>query len=1333
MFYAKFILLLCFVQGALLKYTIISKVGSSTYKRVCLSHTTDLDTLLDMTSREMSNIKLTGGSCSLGDLTKPDCSPDFFSNYVANIQSSNTKITGKFQDIIGEREMEVTNDVVPDSFGPGPHDCVSFDKKPFWSDLLPTSVSKEEPKPIISTLSVLPAAPPIKDFSHKVVEAEEMVKEIEGELMKEKERNSAKEEEARQRMRELEDDLRKQWAAERMAKQNMSSVLERERQEKQSLERRMHEVDKKLRASEDRAQKYQERAEQAEKSHSKLLSRSGAATTMATVVFTSLLASGLAVVTELEKRDTNHLLNRPGNGVYMANADSLIQTECTLNYGQRCLAWELQITPVRYPFFTSNVDKYSLLESITETPSILEKNNESCQLATTSGSLKTCAKEASTIKKHCTDDVRAFFFINSVGKLTIVRCADNHILSEDCNFCISKARNSNQNMFMPVQDAFCQRQGSDTAPAIRYSKDICSIGAIKIKQCHKATSKFERMGFISVGQKKLYIEELKLRYRQEYDPDQFMCYKIKSSSPLKYEKVSSKKCKEVDTGGNQKCSGDEHFCNRYPCDTANPEAHCLTRKHSAIAEVNIGGVWIRPKCVGYEMVLVKRSGLKSEDLSIRDCPSCLWECKKSRITIKTHGPKIVSATACSHGSCKSVMQKPSTFVEIPYPGNSEIIGGDIGVHMTERGSPSNIHVRTHCPPRDSCDVSDCMFCVHGILNYQCHTLASALTIATIVSAVLVVVYFLLARSKRAVKFITSLLIVPFKWLTLLSIWVVKNWKRKMSKLARATNNAIGWDQDVERGRPRAAAGHQNQVARYTFYGATILSLMTSGLCCTESVIAESNIMQCTTSDSTTTCKASGTIILRLGPIGSESCLILKGLRDSEKQFISIRTVSSELTCREGDSFWTSLYTPICLSSRRCHLMGECTGDNCLKWQDNKTSSEFTGRTHSEVLHENKCFEQSGGIGYGCFNVNPSCLMVHSYLKPIYKNAFKVFRCVAWNHRVKLAITTHKKSFDVTLMAMSTQPTDWGSIGLILDSEGITGTNSYSFMKYGVGSFAIIDEPFSIEPRKGFLGEVRCPTEETAVKASPSCKAAPQIIEYHPEMDTVECITNMMDPMAIFNRGSLPQVRDGVTFAQSIEKNSVQALTTGEIKASVRLVLDDYEVEYKVSENDCDSTFINITGCYSCDEGARLCVRIRTLGDSIYHFTDSEDMMNVMFKVNSSVTEYCTVLHFSKPVVNFEGKYDCGKSRKPMIIKGTLIAMAPHDDRVHSGGSSIVVNPKSKGVDFLGWLSGLSSWLGGPLKTVLTVLGFLILGLVFVIVVIFLVRVGIRQALLKKMK
>ncbi|ALS88189.1 glycoprotein precursor complex [Zerdali virus] len=1333
MFYPSILILLtCFVQQAYLKFVIISEFANSTKSSICYSSKTELGQFLEAWENATNTLGLEEGLCKMGTLKSESCSKDLMSNYVSSVHSDLYGLAAMMFNRDQKVRIEVQNDRIPDSLRPGSHNCSLLEKKPFWTGLLdnPNNISTVvSPEPVV--MSIFPQTD--EDYAIKLKVVTDEMDKVQKALIEEKREREKLLSESRAKMRELEDRMRKEWEDERSQKATLSDRLDKERQMKAEAEMKAHELDKALKL------KIRElEAERADRRESKpTTKRPIVMSTPAAIILTSILASSLSVTAELQNRDTNHMLNRPGRGAYWFSRDGFAVGQCAINYSQECNSWEHQLDPRAYPFFSSNYDKYSMLESAFEDPPIIGKEASNCILQYSSSGQRTCAKEAGVIKKHCSDDMRAFFFISQEAKLTIVGCQTGNILSEDCTSCITKSGSNNKIIYKPIQDVVCQKGGSDEIPPVRYSKDICAIGLMKIKSCRKGNSKFERMGFVVTATKKVYIEEMKMRSRQEYSSDQFLCYKIKKEATVKYEAYNVSMCKGFETpavSDSKDCNGDEYYCGKYPCHVTNPEAHCMLRKHGAVIEVNIGGMWVKPKCVGYEKVLVKRTSLKVANATVRDCTTCLWECGKGEIVIKTHGPKVVYAIACSHGSCKSVMQDPSTFIHIPYPGNSEIVGGNIGIHMTEETSPSNIHLVVHCLPRDSCDISDCLFCVHGLLNYQCHTAYSALLVSTVVMALVSLIFYVLLKSRSVLKLLIPASLTPFCWLSVFIVWLARKWKERVKKAVKKTNNAIGWTsrREIEREPERAQYSSGAPGAKYSFYGTVILALVGSAYSCSESVIAESRIMQCNSQTEKTSCKATGTVVLKLGPIGSESCLLLKGLRDNEKQFISIRTDSSELVCREGESFWTSLYSPICLSSRRCHLMGECTGDLCLKWKSNKTSLEFTGKTHDDVIHENKCFEQSGGMGYGCFNVNPSCLYSHAYLKSVYRNGFKVFKCAAWNHRVRLTVNTHSRTFKITLMAMSTQPTDWGSIGLILDSEGITGSNSYSFMKLGSGSFAIVDEPYSMEPRKGFLGEVRCPTEEAAMKASSVCKVAPNLIEYQPEMDSIECITNMIDPMTIFNRGSLPQVRDKMTFTQSMEKSTVQAMTTGEIKASVRLVLDDYEVEYESNPFDCDATFKNLTGCYSCDEGARMCVQVKTGGNTIFHFSSEEEAINIMFKAYSTETIYCSILHFSKPVIMIEGQYDCGSSRKPMIVKGTLVAIAPHDDRSVEGGSSIVVNPKRGSVDLLGWLSGMSSWFGGPLKTFFIILGFLGIGLVLVVVVIMIIKCGLNQAVSKKM-
>ncbi|AFH89000.1 polyprotein [Saint-Floris virus] len=1092
----------------------------------------------------------------------------------------------------------------------------------------------------------------------------------------------------------------------------------------QNLKNKVHLLEKANNAPEERINQGsgESRKSAAVKTHS-------LATTMATVVLTSLLSASLAASVDDPLQSTR---NRPGSGNYQFTLHGLTVVACKLTYASKCTSWEIQMTPKKYPFFTTNYGKYSILEAKNSENNIIPSESENC-LVTSPGTHKVCSQEASFIKKHCPEEVHAIFFINQNGKLAHVACPTTHVLTESCDMCIKKTKASGaQFLYKPIQDAFCQKGGSSQEIIPRYSKDICSIGPVEVKPCKRFHSTYERTAFIVAGSKKVYIEELKMRSRQEFNADQFLCYKPGTNEGERVV-VKPSDCKGVSDSGDKKCTGDDIFCGRYQCESGVSDAFCSVRRHSAVIEININGMWLTPKCVGYEWVMVKRKTVQPFESSQKECTTCLWECNKDEIVVKTHGPKIVSAVACSHGSCKSIIQEASTFVHMPYPGNSQIVGGNIGIHMTEDSSPTNLHLPIHCDARDSCDASDCLFCKHGLLNYQCHSVASALIISSVLASTIALIVFLLSKSACCLKRAIPLLFLPIWWVFYLVKWVACQFKTRMRQVMNTTNNAIGWNRDMERQIEYAPRNLRNNRGRpnYVFYGVSILLLASGGLCCSESQIAESRTMRCTTNASKTNCKMSGTVILKMGSIGSESCLLLKGLRDYEKKFISIKTVASELSCKEGESYWTSLYSPTCLSSRRCHLMGECTGDLCLMWKDNKTSSEFTGSAHSDVLNENKCFEQGGGWGYGCFNVNPSCLFVHSYLRSVYKSGFKVFKCAAWGHRVKLEVTTPSKTFTLSLMQMSSQSVEWGSIGMILDSEGITGTNSYSFMKHGPNGFAIIDEPYAMEPRKGFLGEVRCPTEESAIKALRMCKVAPQLVEYQPETDKVECTTNMIDPLTIFNRGSLPQVRDGYTFTPSLEKTSIQAMTTGEIHASVRLVLDDYEVQFVNQVVNCEATFINLTGCYACDEGARLCTQVRSDKEAVFHLEILEMSLNMLRKISASSQVVCTIFHFSKPVINIEGQYDCGSEKKPMVIKGTLIAMAPHDDRTTEGGSSIVINPKTGSLDFIGWLSGLSSWLGGPLKAFFTILGFLIMGLILTLITIVIIRYIIMRAIRRK--
>nr|AYK02326.1 glycoprotein precursor complex [Ponticelli III virus] len=1057
-------------------------------------------------------------------------------------------------------------------------------------------------------------------------------------------------------------------------------------------------------------------------------------TTVATVL---LLSSSLALVDA-----RSHIDNRPVSVKYAPKSVSA-DTNCNLIlYDSKCKSWNYQKNESKFPFFNAHYHKISLIEAM-NTQILAEKERSICKVLNISAQKYTeCVKDLMPMQLSCPEGYKYAYYLNAKGMVSGIECDNSYQLSPDCKMCIKT--NSDVKGVLPLQDVFCQQGSVNYNGPVMKLRGVCSVGSQQFRECRQATTSYEKIPFITFDKKqKLYLDSLVLRNSENPTPEHFVCYEIKGLMGREdhhfgdetLKRVDPKECKNVNDSKQKLCTGDATFCSFYQCFKDYPNVKCEVAPGAGMVEAFYGGVWTRPTCIGYEHIMVARESIKTSTPKETACTACVWSCDNDGIKVTSHGFKMFSAVACARGSCVSAHQEGSTEILVPYPGLSKMSGGKIGIHISHDDQSTSAHLIVRCPPKPACEVDNCIFCFHGIINYQCHTVASSLLVSVVTVLVITVTIWVILRVLTMVKIVPSVARTPIVWISLLAKWILRLCEKCFRTRIEGINDAIGWN--VNRPEQRQLVAHRGDRARpvqyYLYANAILLLLFPLAFACTENVVASSKISKCSMQGPTASCSLSGVVTLKAGTIGSEACLTIKGPSDDQVGFLTIKTVSSDLVCHEGDSFWTNHYTPKCLSSRRCHLVSECVSNKCQLWDNRTVSREFEHMTDNTLITDNKCFEQCGAAGCGCFNVNPSCLFVHSYLMPTRSEAVKVFECVSWSHRLTLEISGPRiNTRRITLSALSTQIAEWGSITLNIDSETLNLGNPISFMRTSSGAMALVDDAFSRIPRKGYLGEVRCSSESHAARGDRSCLTAPDLIKYRPQLDAVECTSALVDPYAILLRSSLPQKRGNHVFTPSLDGLTVQAMTSGSVNAEYSLLLDNYEVEFKVSSGSCNAAFINITGCYSCNEGSEVCVKVvASEAGSFFALSDLTEQA-IQFKVYQGENVRCRILHFSKPEVEEQFSYSCGGDRKPLIVRGTLIAVGPHDDRV-AGGKSVVVNPKKGTWSLGGWASGLINWLGGPLRTFGMIIGYIILSIIIILLIYALGKLLISRYIMARRK
>ncbi|QBQ01765.1 glycoprotein precursor [Tico virus] len=1053
----------------------------------------------------------------------------------------------------------------------------------------------------------------------------------------------------------------------------------------------------------------------------------------------SLLSSAVSAF----RNNWVHSYNRPGSGVYLAVKDSSDDEGCkTLSYMKECKGFELLLDKRKFPFFNAHVHHRSIVEAMHD-GIIAAGSDYKCDVKNESKDV--CFREMSQMDARCPPAIKNAYYIDSKGNYRVITCSqENHELTEDCNFCRRLERSDQTQVAkngVPLQDAVCQPSTSTLSGRKPTPRGYCSIGIEKYKNCDSGHADTRVVPFVVMqGAGKFYLDKMVIKNIEHKSPDNFLCFKHSSGSGSSsmhegrdLVAVNATECHCVDKTKSEECTGDAVFCSLYQCSEKTPKIRCELAPGSGPLFVLIKGDWHKPKCLGYErtkVILESRVTLTSDE---QQCRACNYECLDSGIQIRSPGFRMTSAVACSHGSCVSTTQVGSTQIMVPYPGHSLSSGGSIGVRLSHDEESLSSHIIVKCPPRDSCDLHDCILCKELILNFQCHSVLSGLFLSMTIGLTLYMswrlVGFVLSRLSGIKQFSRS----PFKWAKLLVKWGLRKIQAQVQRKFRALNNNIGWQDDVEEvvvARNRVAALRPLQ--RYTYSLTVFMSIICLASPCTETVVASSKIVKCTQSGSSSVCRVNGIITMKAGMIGTESCLLLKGPNIGQQKLLSIKTLSSESTCREGQSFWTGQFAPKCFSSRRCHLVGECHRDRCQEWNNEVVSSEFSHMGETNSISENKCFEQCGGIGCSCFNVNPSCLFTHTRLESTRNEALRVFSCVDWVHGIQFEVSDSSTTKTVVkLGSLGVKFFEWGSMSLSLNANSISGSNSLTFLQSSRGGFALADENFPEYPREGFIGEIRCNSEAAVLSAHKSCAMAPNLIKYRPMQEQAECSTNLIDPFAIFLKGALPQSRNGMTFMSSMNKQTVQAINSGSVEALITLSIEDYEVTFKNEIPECKMSFLNMSGCYSCDIGASVCFLVEASAEASLH-AHSEDMsLSFAFHASPTKKHYCQMQHFSRAVIDEQLLYGCGDEEQSINIKGLLVAVPVSSGRLNNTVMSTVVNPSTSGLSITGWFSSLVGWSGGILKTIAIIVCFVIGGLLAIVIIKNVICVIITRGILKK--
>nr|UXL90864.1 MAG: glycoprotein precursor [Alxa tick phlebovirus] len=1010
-----------------------------------------------------------------------------------------------------------------------------------------------------------------------------------------------------------------------------------------------------------------------------------------------------------------HLKNRRlvGNHSVSPSVHELTDACTKIDYDKTCGGFDWTSNPTYYPLFYSKHHMFNLAEAFNQKIISVPKS-EAC--AMDKGKLK-CKVMFPRDEVDCSIEPTSILGMAENGDFHIWECPRNHSFSRDCMSCKDKKQPLVQSLIF-VDDAVCQHvtteEGSFRPPPA--PRDICAVGKIRYRSCEYPIASVEKVHYMLIGLKgvPVYLFDFSVHIVEEGNYREFICTDQagKSCAPTSCDTSSHE-------GGH--CSGDSIFCGLNNCDTLNAECSCQKAPGSGTLKVRTSGQWFTPFCFGVRRTTVVRDSPLPSRPNTRTCETCTSECKEDSIVVHTDGTKVTSGHLCCFGSCIVKVQDPSTTMVFTRPDACKLSDGNYEILLDDGKTMTTIKKVGFCKAMPLCSVSSCFWCWSNWINVHCHDMVKMAMIWVII-CLLIAIAGLLLGYVRVLGSLLRCLWSPIYWTFLLMRWITKALTGGIKNAKRKLDTKIAEDQvrDMEEARPRPKAITEDGYRRvkgvpiYMYVVACLLVMGAEG--CSENHLLSSDQTVCVPANDKLMCKVKGEALLKAGPQGSEACIRFGPSTSKQRAVIKIKTLSSSLKCRKGGSYWTAHFVPKCMSSRRCHLVAECTGSMCSGWRSGMVSSEFQHMIDNTKLSENGCLEQCGGAGCGCFNINPSCLFYRNEFQHADQTTYEVFQCAEWVHELTLSATQLEGPEETfKIVDGETKQLDWGSLSVAIDGETITASNAFHFVRKG-NQFALVDEEFSDIPRKGFLGEIRCPSEASAATASTACMKDDGLTRYIGQLDSIRCESKLIDPGLIFERGKLPQSRAGACFTTKPGSQTVEAMTSSPIKVVLKASFDGAHVSFDVDPPKCSASFVNLTGCYSCNPGSKLCIKaaMDQSGSTGTMVLKCPSGIETVIGLDSTATTRCPVAHTDKQSINEDCIYSCGRDEKKMHVYGSLQYIEPHNDRAYNESTAPVINPKTGSFSWGDWFFGLGSLGGGWIKTILLSCLALFIGVILVI-------------------
>jgi hypothetical protein len=436
--------------------------------------------------------------------------------------------------------------------------------------------------------------------------------------------------------------------------------------------------------------------------------------------------------------------------------------------------------------------------------------------------------------------------------------------------------------------------------------------------------------------------------------------------------------------------------------------------------------------------------------------------------------------------------------------------------------------------------------------------------------------------------------------------------------------------------------------------------------------------------------------------GKEICFTLTEVNET----IKLNIQNSVFEARSELMYYTSELIPTSSSEFHCYWTSSCTDSyNCAN-APVKTNYNYLSWSNSKDLILSGCNRVASGWGNGCFSAADACLywqtsldskgtiwQVNKIIDWLPKNEIVIeYRTVKKNILLHTDVPTHAKVSDISLELISFAPK--------IETTALPKFFLSSMDSRNKRIANIVSEKEN--PIAGLIGQVQCVNGSGFSEAN--CMFDRKSVRLTPSTWFMSATWENPD----ITRKTKPVPTPIADFNIVPHEDTLGAHRISRDEINLRIEIDS-PFFLQVTTNSCNVSFINMTGCYSCQSGAHLYINA-TSSAQVSLKSDISSLNQFVYVLNGE-----TEVRFSSEnkMISSIVYWTCGDSKGEFKIQGMLryVPLDLHGTKYDEVRKAIMkqhgVNPIESNFSFDYTIFGTA------LKWILIILGIILLFLFFI--------------------